>query len=339
MKTCLLLLLVASCAQVTSLNLRRHEFGRQPSKVVWFQVAGLDAEHLALLRFGGNSIESRTEMEGALCAGRAWSFNLYDLRPAAAASFLAQTTGKKDVRGSCEDWSLRPLWSYLAPYNYKTGVLEIGAPEASSWSSTACGKPAANFRGQSTLWVMGPKAPAGSVPYLPSEQQDFEAGKVYWDRSCGPIGCGTNLGSVLSALYPPFAKNTKRHVLVVRDHSYARALEARDYRAATEILREIDKSVGLFMRAAETGDDMLVLVSGAAAVDLDFPAAGKEWQQFMLKGTHMAARHTELSSPVFAHGARAENFCGVYEESQIFDRILSGPKQQGLELKIINPFN
>jgi len=91
------------------------------------KVAGLDAEHLALLRFSGNTVESRTEMEGALCAGRAWSFNLYDLRPSAAASFPAQTTGKKDVRGSCDDWNLRPLWNYLAPYNYKTGVLEIGA--------------------------------------------------------------------------------------------------------------------------------------------------------------------------------------------------------------------
>lgn len=44
-------------------------------------------------------------------------------------------------------------------------------------------------------------------------------------------------------------------------------------------------------------------------------------------------------APVFAAGARAENFCGIYDQSDILSRLFSGPKKQGLEFTIINPFD
>jgi hypothetical protein len=334
------LLLLCGCAQVTSLNLRRHQFGMQPTKIIWFQIAGLDAEHLALVRFGLPTVDNKTELENSLCLGRAWSFNLQKLRPSAGESFVSQVTGKKDVAGTCEDWGLKPIWNYLSPFGYKNGIVEVGASPKESWGSgSACGDSWREFLGKSTLWMMGAAGTQDSIPYLPSEAQAYDQGKVYWDRSCNALGCGTSLSSVLASLYPSFAKSSQRHVFIVRDFTFAAALATKKVSQAREILRELDKSIGVFMRATSNSDDILVLVSGGAAIDLDFPAEGTQWQQFERSDKNIYPRQGELSVPVFAHGARAENFCGLYEESQIFERILSSPKQQGLELKVINPFN
>jgi hypothetical protein len=65
---------------------------------------------------------------------------------------------------------------------------------------------------------------------------------------------------------------------------------------------------------------------------------GKAFFESEKDNKNLNVKRSKLTNLVLASGARAENFCGIYEDSDVFDRILSGPKQQGLELKIINPF-
>lgn len=339
MKGIILCLLMVGCAQVTSLNMRRHQFGRQPTKIVWFQVAGLDHEQLAMLRFGLPTVADRTAMENAMCVAQAWSFNLYTLRPSAQQAMLSQITGKKDVTGKCEDWNRKPIWSYLATNGYKSGILEIDAKnEESVLASKSCEGSGQGFLGESTVWSMRPSMPMGAESYLPVVPQTYQPGKVYWDKTCGVAGCGSALPTALNSIYAQFSRNSGRHIFIVRDFSLKHSLDRQNINQTREALREIDKAVESFYRLTEANQDLLVIVSGAASVDVDFPAEGNEWQQFDLKGAHAMARRGELSVPVFAEGARAENFCGFYEEAQLFERILSGPRQQGLELKVINPF-
>ena len=45
MKFLMMLILISGCAQVTSLNMKKHEFGILPIKIIWFQIAGLEEEH------------------------------------------------------------------------------------------------------------------------------------------------------------------------------------------------------------------------------------------------------------------------------------------------------
>ena len=71
---------------------------------------------------------------------------------------------------------------------------------------------------------------------------------------------------------------------------------------------------------------------------MDMPDAGKGWYEFEKLGTGAHVKRSKLTNLVMASGARAENFCGFYEDANVFERILSGPKQQGLELKFLNPF-
>ena len=340
MKFIWLAFLLVGCAQVTGLNMRKHQFGRQPTKIVWIQVAGLDHEQLAMLRFNTNNSEEETALESSVCYGQAWSFNLYHLRPTPQAAMLAQATGKKDIAGSCDDWKHKPLWGYLSENGYKNGILELDArADESLLTAKSCEGKGNTYLDETTLWVMQANNPMGAEGFLPMVSQDFKPGRVYWDRTCNAQGCGTALRTSLGSIYRQFAKNSARHLLLVRDFSFKHALERQSLSAARDVLREIDKTVENFYQLADSRDDVLVIVSGAGAVDLDFPAEGKDWQTFDLKGTGAPPRRGELAVPVFAYGARAENFCGIYEESQIFERLITSPKKQGLELKIINPFN
>jgi hypothetical protein len=335
----ILLLAFVGCAQVTSLNLKKHQFGLQPTKIVIFQIAGLHPEHLAMLRFSAPTIADVTALENSMCTGVAWSFNLYSLRPKSHESMLAQLTGKKDIKGECSDYQHQSLWSLLGA-NYKTAILEIGArDEESLLASKNCHNEAQDFTSRAIFWTMRPQMPKQAKEYVPSVAQKFESGEVYWDKTCRMQGCGASIRTSLSSLYSQYQKNVPNQLIIVRDFSFKHEIDRKNFNGAREVLSELDKAIEAFYSMARQRSDMLVVVSGAGSIDLDFPHQGKEWQRFDLKGSDITARRGELWTPVFAVGARAENFCGFYEENHLLERILSGPKQQGLELKVINPFN
>jgi hypothetical protein len=71
---------------------------------------------------------------------------------------------------------------------------------------------------------------------------------------------------------------------------------------------------------------------------MDLPDEGRTWSEFEKNKIQPQMKRSKLTNLVIANGARSENFCGLYEDSQIMERILSGPKQLGLELKFLNPF-
>ena len=106
----IVLAFLVSCAQVTSLNLKKHEFGQQPNRIVWFQIAGLDEEHLSMLRFGQNQ-GALTSFEYALCVGKSWDYSLSQLRNSAPIAFMNQVTGKKSSKNTNLDY--RGKWQQL----------------------------------------------------------------------------------------------------------------------------------------------------------------------------------------------------------------------------------
>ena len=96
----LIIMMGISCAQVTSLNLKKHQFGQIPTKIVWIQVAGLQEEHLAMLKFSKQSAGFKTSFEEFLCIGKSWEYNLFKIRPKAYATFQSQLTGKKNIKNT-----------------------------------------------------------------------------------------------------------------------------------------------------------------------------------------------------------------------------------------------
>ena len=331
------LLLLMGCAQVTSLNLTKHQFGIQPTKIIWFQVAGLDEEQIALLRFQ-QSGEKRTSFESNICIGKTWGYNLYQLRNPAEASFMAQMTGKKNIKNNCEDASIRPIWNYIAGNGYNTGIIESGASKTQSLKNlNTCGEEGLVFL--SSLYYFSRSEPVtGAETFHYAEEIPLKPNQILYDRSCNAKSCHSSIADDFKSVYQSFKKVSSKHLLIIRDFSYLAAIEKKEFQKAREILMDLDRSYGEALKLSSDSSDYLILLTTGEARYMDLPDQGKSWYEFEKDSKNINVKRVKLMNTVMASGARAENFCGVYEEAQVFERILSGPKQQGLELKIINPF-
>lgn len=330
------LLFLLGCAQVTSLNLQKHQFGLLPTKIIWFQVAGLEEEQIAMLRFQ-HSGERRTSFEENICFGQTWGYNLYDLRTSAELSFLAQITGKKNIKGTCEDVSHRPIWSYLSGNGYTTAILESGAKGSQSLLNlNQCGEAGQSFL-KNISYYQRTKPASEAKTFHYAEEVPTKTNEIYYDRTCQKSDCSSTLLEDFRAIYSSYRKVSPKHLMIIRDFSYLHALERKDFSKAKEILNDIERAYREALQFTNS-NDYLVLLSSGESKFIDMPEQGRSWYEYEKESKNISVKRTKLTNLVLASGARAENFCGMYEDSDVFTRILSGPKQQGLELKIINPF-
>jgi hypothetical protein len=332
----LVLLSLIGCAQVTSLNLRKHQFGLLPTKIIWFQIAGLEEEQLAMLRFQ-QSGENRTSFEDNICLGKTWNYNLYNLRNSSEATFLSQITGKKNIKNTCEDTQMRPIWNYIYGNGYNTAILESGASQQQSLTHFgSCGETGLVFL-SSLYYFMRAEPVAGASTFHYSEEVPMGPNQIFYDRTCGANGCSSTLRDDFKSVYRRFDKVSHKHLMIVRDFSYLKALEKKDWSKAREILMDIEKTYEEALKLTDSSEYLVLLTTGDSRF-VDMPDQGKAWFDFEKNNKNANVKRTKLTNLVLASGSRAENFCGIYDDTQVFERILSGPKQQGLELKIINPF-
>lgn len=334
----LVLLFFCGCAQVTSLNMKKHQFGLSPTKIIWFQIAGLDEEHLAMLRFQFTG-DKKTSFEENVCIGKSWAFNLYDLRTKAEASFLSQLTGKKNINQTCDDTDLRPIWSYLGTNGYSTGVIESGASKKQSLVSyNECGEKGLVFLSSLYFWLRQAPPAAGAETFHYSEPIQVRPNQLVYDRTCEAQNCFSTITDDFKGVYQAFRKVAPKHLIIVRDFTYLAALDKKDITKARLILSDLERALSEALTYSKASSDYLILVTSGDSRYIDLPDQGKSWYEFEKTGANAQIKRTKLTNLVVASGTRAENFCGTYDDSQIFERILSGPKQLGLELKFINPF-
>lgn len=314
-----------SCTKVQTLNLKSHSYSGKPKNIIWFQVAGFQEEHLAMARFSAPQGVGRSNFEDMSCVGKIWNYNLYDLRPSAGSGFLSQMVGSKNIKNSCEDYNMTPMWGYVNQAGYKVGVFEVEAKQNSIDIEERCGGNK-KFLGRTTLWKMEKGSGENLFHYLGSEK--FEKGKVYIDKSCQKGNCFATLFDNLKSIWNRFKKETGQTIFIVRDFSYLKALKERNIPRAREILLELDKSLDFLKKELSREKETLFLVTSSESLNFEMPKKGKEWFQFESRGRHVVFRNTSLLSPIMASGAGAENFCGVYEEFEVVKRIFWSPNKQ-----------
>lgn len=334
----LVLVFFIGCAQMTSLGLKKHQFGVQPSKIIWIQIAGLEEQHLAMMKFTSSTIEQKSEFENFLCLGKMWNFNLYNLRNKSSDGLLSQITGSKNIKKECSDYQQKPIWNYLIKSGYKAAVFENYADKNSSlFSAENCPDKEA-FTKDLTAFISSPFVTLGEEKFHATEEIAFKNGEKYNDRSCDKKGCFTSINENVFSVYKRFAKNKSYFLFNVRDFSFERAIREKKFKKAKRILMDISNLITLLNQEINYSDTLMV-VSSSSPLVIDFPKEGRDWKQFEEKEKASTLKNDSLFSLALASGARAENFCGIFDESEILSRILSGPKQQGLEFIILNPFN
>lgn len=317
---------IVSCSNVATINKKEHKFGSSPDQIIWLQIAGLELEHLALLRFNRSDSTNLLRMENATCSGAAWSYNLYDLRPNSFNSFLGQTLGSLNITNECKDLDKKPLWSYLENFDYKTAILESGSHNKNSLSTYSKCEQFDQFMSKASIIKMVGDSKKSSLFHF-QETTQLEEGKVYFDKSCTGSRCLSSLYSNAVSIWENILKKKMRKILIVRDFSYVDSLKRGDVSQAREILTEIERLYSYFSQ--KKSKDQLLLVTSAEPLKLNFPKQGQKWLGFINSKNSMV-RRSSLISPVLAEGSKAENFCGVFNESEVIQRILWSPEKKSV---------
>lgn len=320
-------ILFFSCADFKSLNLKPHTFNRTPKNIIWIQLAGYSNDHAAMLRFGRADSKTTLSFENASCMSELWNYDLYHLRPKPYEGFLSQLTGRANIKGTCEDYSLPTVWKILGEENFKTAIFETKFdPKNSLLNSLSC--PDNNFLKDIHFFKMDEaKDATQSFHYL--ERGPFEKSGIYYDKSCQGKLCNTSIYSNVKSVFSRFSGSNGKYIFIIRDFSYYEALKNKNISAAKEILSEIEKVYGYF-NSLSKGEETLLLLTSSGANRFEFPKEGSEWAAFENSGKFITYRDSSLSSPLLASGPKAENFCGLYEENDIIRRILWKTKDKNI---------
>lgn len=311
--------MIFGCSSVKTINLKNHSFNEVPKNIIWFQIAGLSPEHLALIRVDEKA-ESASELEKTTCLGNMWTYNSYKLRPTAYESFLTQMTGKTNIKNLCEDFSNKPLWNYLKDRGFQTGVLEVGAtPDETLDRAFEC--PENNEFRNITFFSTGKDLKGNFEKLNLLNTAPFESGKKY-QVLCE--FCEQNLFPTLNAIMDRYLEGNKFKLFIVRDFSFLKYLKNGDFKNAKYFLEELAKTYKTLKDRKET----LILLSSSGMAKIDFPSAGRSWMEFEKTGKNAPYKNDSLLSFVLADGPSSEKFCGIYSESDLLERILIDPTKK-----------
>ncbi len=321
-------MLFSACSRVQTLNLGPHNFGKKGRNIIWLQVAGLSEEHLALLKFGREDLVQKTELEKFQCLGKMWSHNYFDLRPPPDRGFLSQMVGNRDIVGNCSDLNHQPIWKILKQTQFQVGIVEnIDSRQYSLGQYFSC--PAKeNFFDNVTLWKMEPKPrrdKSGKLFHY-QEKVSLKPG-IFYDKACQSNQCFSGLLSNVRILWNTFSKIKNPRLLIVRDFTFYKALKAGDFAKAWQILDEVSKIVK-FIKGHSEKNNTTVLLTTTSSLLFEFPKQGTGWANFLKNGKNVVFRKSSLLSSAWVFGPGAENFCGIYRESEILKRILWSPQKE-----------
>lgn len=316
-----------SCTKIETLNMRPHTFSEIPRQIIWLQIAGFNEEQLALLRFDKEDSLRPSPFEEIMCLGKMWNYDLFELRPTAAKGFLSQVMGSKNIRGTCQDYDRRPVWSYLSEAGFKVGILESGVEEKDSYTKAfECGGVEGDdFHLNTTIWSMSPPKPNNSSTfhYQMGIQNSYG---VYYDKSCSQKGgCYSNLLANVKSIYESYKKDQSHFSLIIRDESFHKALTQKNLPKAKEILFELERVFAYFQNERVQDQKIFLLVTSSSSLLLELPEQGREWEKFGKDGKNLLFKRPSLLSTSLAIGPGAEKFCGIYEESEVLFRLFSFP--------------
>jgi hypothetical protein len=314
-------LLISSCARVQTLNMEKHTYSERPHHIVWIQLAAFSEEHIPLLKFNVPEVNYRTSFEKVDCLGKMWNFNLYELRPNAGKSFLSQLNGSKNIKGQCEDYDSKPVWDYLAEMGYASSVFENEASDdVTLEKGLQCHQAGVVNTSNMRFYRMGPEASAlegtgkKTFHYQDSAAaiQEIVRPGLYYDKSCQKNVCYSSISNNFKTIWSQLIKDQNQTFFLVRDFNFSKALKKKDINYAKESLQEIERIVSWIN--SQKREDVLVIITGAESMNIEYPKAGKEWAEFERSGKNVVFKSSALMSPVIAQGPMAENFCGLFDD-------------------------
>lgn len=319
----LLLITLSGCSKWATLGLKEHNFDGKGDHIIWIQVAGLSPEHFAMLRFYDGGDVASVSIEKSSCIGSMWSYNLYNLRPNSDQGFLSQELGSKNIEGSCSDIDRKPVWSFFQETGYAVGAFFSQNIKNKNIDYLSCNESAQHFKDS---WVWKREAASkGTATFHYQENLMTDSPSILTDKSCDTKGCVVGFATHVKKVWNNFSKEKRKTFFVIRDNQFQALLKDKKILQARKRLMEIDDLHSFFLKS-RGNKKISVVISSSASIKIDFPRMGKEWKSFEKKGNGFKHQSTSLNSYLWASGTGAENFCGLYNEMDVFKRFLWLPE-------------
>lgn len=316
----ILVIFLSSCTSKWTVGTKDHYFGETPQKVLWIQIPGLDEQHLSLLKFSKENSRPLS-FERSTCFGKAWSYNLYDIRPSAYMGLNAQIFGSKNITNQCESYNKESAWDVFEKAGHYTGILEY--PVKANNSLHSLNECKSNDSLKSTrLWTIQYNEKS-EEKFHELDQKQFEKGNTYFSKSCNKTDCYTDLISNVMGIFQHNFDSKRNFFFLVRDFRLYDSLGKGKIKSITKLLLEYEKLYSLLQDIQRSQhEDMLVVFSSTASIPIELPKSGKDWYSIEGLEKSILYKRQSLLSPAFAFGPRSENFCGVFEESEMYQRVL-----------------
>jgi hypothetical protein len=340
--TIIYIFIVSSCARVQTLNIEPHNYSQKPDHVIWIQLAGFSSDHIPLIKYNNQLSQRKTWFETADCSGKMFDYNLFNLRVDAEKSFLSQLLGSKKIINNCTDFDRHFIWEKFKKDGYKVSILEKNISKEDSIEKLIdCNSEFKNDFSEIRFWKMASGNVVSSPKYFHFQDTEEKINSylldgTYSDKSCQNGICFSSVLNNIKTLYSRLAKENAKTFLLIRDFSYLNALKKKQIFEARDILNEVDQ---LLKWTQSIKSNTLVLISGAEVINFDYPSEGEEWELFLKSGKNFTYKSTSLMSSVIAKGAMAENFCGIFEEADIYRRLEFKTPAKKFNLDFINPFS
>lgn len=328
--TGLVLTINLSCSHYGSINKKVHRFIDEPQKVIWYHVPGLHEAHISILKFFYRDTSIPTAFEKSTCMGKMWRYNLYEIRPDSRQSFLSQISGTKNITNTCNSYSYKPMWSYMRASGYFTAFLENETQDP-NYSLLAPKCEQNRFRDDIVWWKMA-RPTSKSKTFHIQEEKDYKPGNVYFDKSCTQSPCFNDLMTNTKNLISRELDPQGSYFFLVSDSSLLEAIDQNNLKAIKTSILKIESMVDYLYQLQEKNPDMLVMITSSDPVPVELPSTGKEWKSFINGRNNLVFKNSSILSPVWAKGVRAENFCGMYEEAEVLQRVMNNYTNKRLEL-------
>ncbi len=159
-------------------------------------------------------------------------------------------------------------------------------------------------------------------------------GFILADDGMPPIleGRGDFLPNATRAALDYLSQNDKGFFLMVEGSQIDWGGHANEFAYLVTELQDFDKTIGLVLDFAEARGDILVVVTADHETGgLSLSADADNYQE--ISPTFSTGGHSATLIPVFAYGPGAENFAGIYENTDIYHKInamVHGRSEPGL---------
>ena len=317
-------LIIIGCSRYQSLGLKPHFFGKKAKHIVWIQVPSLSLEQIAILKLGRGDMNSLTAFESFQCLGNLWSYNIYNLRPRSFDGFQSQILGSKNIKGTCDDFDRKSVWSYFEESGYEVGLVEDRTDKDYSLTSLSSCSNELNPLKSIYLWSRN-KGKGDFKTFHYQEGTGLDSKGLYYDKSCQQKRCYVSLRQNVEKLWEKFSAMNARTFFIVRNFEIEKALKAKNISSFKDGLQELEKTIQFF-QSKQKEKDVLLVVSSSRSAPVLLPDEGKQWASYISRGKNLFVKKTNILGYLWAQGHGAENFCGTYDESHVFKRFLWSPK-------------